>query len=1179
MIDQVDCINAVQYGKLKHNVNKSDRRVSALLGSDTWEQLRATLDMTTNDNIGSVAEQIIQDKDLSPQEKGAILEYMENSLILRGFNMAGFAQSRNKEQNPDEQQLNESYIDGYTSSNPEEMANIKTMFNIKQNAIANILDAETIEYLNDNPINGLVELRESGLYTQDQINTILDYLNAKQVYDGMMQSVNDNIDDKIAESNAIISARINKSTGMIQGAKHKVNDRQVYVIYGNVVPYQDGTGIDVTQSDNTIVIRDAETGKIEQISPADLSLIDEAIDPLEQQQIAADAIREQDTQEASSKIDGIITFNQGDKYLIPVAEGYFYEWTIVPNDKGLTENEDGTVNVFDGLHVYPVSKEDLQLLVNKGREIQIQESEKQRYEENKALEEQTEYPKYEMGKSITIRDDNGNMLRGSVEEVNEDGVLLAIENPETGYWNTISYNADDLNSRLVEYDGVEYNTQNNNSPEQEVEEPQVEAPVETITEDVISEQPGTEQGVSALERIPKDEQGNPIYEMAENTDVAWDAIVEQTDGDETMAQTVADSMLADKKAELKKAEKAKSKGGVTIAEKIASEKERQAAIDKAKAEVDFWQSVVDTKKRRAEELKRAEEEQKLAEEEQRRAEEEARRLAEEQRLAEERKAEENVPTQEDNTELSVEEKITEAEGEVDTNPTEAQKQAGNYKKGHVKIDGYDVTIENPKGSVRSGTDASGKEWSITMNNTYGYIRGTEGVDGDHIDVFFSENPSQGDVFVIDQVNKDGSFDEHKVMYGFSSEEEARQAYLSNYEEGWQGLGAITHVTKEDFKKWIESSHRKTKPFAEYKSLNTTRKNTENTKEVEQQVNSSYVEKQWSENDDVEEMKQRLEYLSKATEIGSKEEKEIFPEYEQFEADKNALLEKYNGNVPKEKQVELLIKYKDFVDRRTKVFNEISSLRIAILEAEEKASTKAKEQSKQEKLDNIQNSYNGYLKGLSNLVASRLDKALSKKVNIDGEVKTIAEFIEEWQKNGNLKPEIKEFKSHISRSRWNKMSQYEQEAWEKAHEKGKTAYLINGYDLGKTAYDYANWLLSNKSTQQVQETKSEAKPTIDPNIESLVDKVNKEYEDYYNGVGDLNTYYESEKKLANILKKLSNEELETIINNLRDKGKYTETIKSILGDVNKELKHQNKLKDLHKPKDLLRGRKKKPRISL
>lgn len=151
-------------------------------------------------------------------------------------------------------------------------------------------------------------------------------------------------------------------------------------------------------------------------------------------------------------------------------------------------------------------------------------------------------------------------------------------------------------------------------------------------------------------------------------------------------------------------------------------------------------------------------------------------------------------------------------------PTEAQKAAGNYKMEHRRVDGYNISIENAKGSVRRGTGVDGKPWETTMQNDYGYIRGTEGVDGDHIDVFLSDTPEEGDVFVVDQVNEDGSFDEHKVMYGFPTEQAARDAYLSNYEPGWTGLGAITHVSKDEFKKWIQSSRRKTKPFAEYKSV-------------------------------------------------------------------------------------------------------------------------------------------------------------------------------------------------------------------------------------------------------------------------------------------------------------------------------------------------------------------------
>lgn len=179
---------------------------------------------------------------------------------------------------------------------------------------------------------------------------------------------------------------------------------------------------------------------------------------------------------------------------------------------------------------------------------------------------------------------------------------------------------------------------------------------------------------------------------------------------------------------------------------------------------------------------------------------------------------------ENETPLDYAERIVEAkrlfdeELKVNTNPSEAQKEAGNYKKGHVKINGFDVSIEQPVGSVRSGKDASGKEWSQVMNNTYGYIRGTESVDGDHIDVFLGPDMNSDMVYVVDQVNTDGSFDEHKVMMGFPSLEDARSAYFSNYEDGWQGLGNITGVALDEFKKWIDSSKRKTKPFSEYKGI-------------------------------------------------------------------------------------------------------------------------------------------------------------------------------------------------------------------------------------------------------------------------------------------------------------------------------------------------------------------------
>ncbi len=484
-------------------------------------------------------------------------------------------------------------------------------------------------------------------------------------------------------------------------------------------------------------------------------------------------------------------------------------------------------------------------------------------------------------------------------------------------------------------------------------------------------QAGQTDKASALSRIPVGQDGSPMYERVD-AGTAWDAIVEQLNGDETIAARIADSMLRDKQEALKRLEKSNPRKGTTVAEKIAAERERMDAIERANADVKAWQRIVAVPQERQQTVEAERMEQvsnvklsnvtdenglpfvfapsgalefgKIDEEtglkpapillskgvvtnpktksgyglahiEARHGDQirnagfksvvdfieevaknyerikegnirngrptyilqikdrhnntlmvelssdgnywnvntagifkesygknkkevysrhtTAKQSVETVEASQEVKQSDtttssrmNAPTtssENKDTDITVnskntDEKISQAEAEVETNPTDGQKEAGNYRKGHVRIDGLDITIEQPKGSVRRGTDKSGKAWETTMRNTYGYIRGTQGVDDDHIDVFLSDSPTEGNVYIVDQKNADGNFDEHKVMYGFGSEEEARKAYLSNYEKGWRGLGSITEVSKDEFRKWIDSSHRKTKPFAEYKNV-------------------------------------------------------------------------------------------------------------------------------------------------------------------------------------------------------------------------------------------------------------------------------------------------------------------------------------------------------------------------
>ncbi|WP_143486034.1 LPD38 domain-containing protein [Pseudomonas sp. PA15(2017)] len=137
-------------------------------------------------------------------------------------------------------------------------------------------------------------------------------------------------------------------------------------------------------------------------------------------------------------------------------------------------------------------------------------------------------------------------------------------------------------------------------------------------------------------------------------------------------------------------------------------------------------------------------------------------------------------------------------------PSEAQIEAGNYRKGHVRVGGLDITIENPRGSVRRGKRPDGSEWAHEMSDHYGYIRRTEGADGEQVDVYVGPRDDAAQVFVVDQVNQgDGSFDEHKVMIGYPDRESAIAAYRSNFDEGWK-VGPVTQMAPDAFRDWLRN---------------------------------------------------------------------------------------------------------------------------------------------------------------------------------------------------------------------------------------------------------------------------------------------------------------------------------------------------------------------------------------
>lgn len=1452
---------AAMFYKYKHQNDKAGKKAQALIG-EKWNGIQEVLDNMVNAEFSGALAGILSREDLNGEQKKRVVNYASSLLKMRGFNI-GFNNDKmgrmasSGEKGIDGAISEVSYAAGYNATE-DELANIKNELELRHRQLAETFkdDPSALQQIEEDPKAFLQGLKESEI-GGEKAKVINAYEETRAAYDGMIQRVKDNIDDAITENNTVIEQRTHQD-GNIYSATMKLDDRKVYVVGGNVQMNEDGKGIDHEKSSSSVMIRDAETGKIEMVDPSAILSVDTPVNAEEEKATSSEQIKQTYAQEQANKIDGILEFKAGDTYSILGEDQKQHTIQIIGDaidEKTKQPNPDMVMASIDGLEPTMLPKEQIQAMNDEENLWRLEQSLKQ----DEDVENTTPHSaqSYNLNDEITLINEDGKPVRGSITtDQNEDGKFeVYTEEPINGKRVNL-FTAEELDAMTGKQQ-----EQTNQAP---VQEEQTESPAlvaglndGTIAENATVQKEETPQHEpTALERIPTNEQGEPIYEQAD-PETAWDAIVEQTEGDESIAQSVADGMVADMEVAVKRAEKAKVKGGTTIAEKIAAEKERVATIEQAKARLEHWKKIASTNSRRqeaiqAEESRKAKEvallrkEQEEKERAMREEEERVKRdLAQPQSLdyklsdeidenghpfvltsagevafgkigketglapapillsegvitnsktnagyglvhiearhgeqirnagypsvvafveevakhydvireginrsgeqtymlqltdrhnntlmvelsgdgtyynintagifktsygknrrevynrhttdnqstesGEESQGEaqsgttspsrmksstrssagkvsETSNAMQENAEKTSENEakelatnavvealvrvgvpvevvsdeaakgvlplgaekhvvyhgsgakfdhfdhshmgegegaqaygwgsyVTEVEGigkkyaqamlkekykenrtinemardrlisdgskdeslkylndllkeewvdkkrvkaqikiietgkflpegkvslytvdipdntgknyldwesdipvkeknririaltksiidkmgsatsserqdvrnsistefrldvrnfkgiyklmssytspqeasellrnlgytgisypaqylsggrsdgarnyvifdekdlkitnrvefmkspdgvvygwtiggriyltkaglnpetpiheythiwanamkvhnmkgwksikellvdtpiwdevlndenysnirndedsvasevlsrisgkenakrmeeeaqkviadskdliekaetlsvlnrvrkalktfwswvgkelfdiekfnsinevtdrvlydlvngtalqvqneatRVETNPTEAQKEAGNYKKGHIKVDGMNITIEQPKGSIRRGKDASGKEWESEMHNTYGYIRGTEGVDGDHIDIFLSDNPNEGNVFVVDQVNKDGSFDEHKVMYGFADKESARKAYLSNYEDGWQGLGNITEVSKEEFKKWIGSSKRKTKPFAEYKGI-------------------------------------------------------------------------------------------------------------------------------------------------------------------------------------------------------------------------------------------------------------------------------------------------------------------------------------------------------------------------
>lgn len=577
--------HTAQYYRYKHNTDKADNLASFRMTAERWAPLRDKIDNTDNSKMADVVTGIINNPDLHPEEKKAALNYVRNLTMMRGYNIAQVNNaSDDEEQRPEVQSVNDNYSKGYDTTEPQAMNDAKNLLDMKREQVAKEHGIENVDevdvLIGDDPLRYIEEQKQLG--NTDKLQSVIDYANAKSAYDGMVQRVQDDIDSRIEETNATVDSRVNRHDGMIHPASLKLQnedgtDKKVYIVSGNVVMFDDGKGVDREKSNNTIVIRDVETGEMKVIPPDLIRGLDAAVDPEEEKARAREAIIEEMSQTAANNVDGVVSFNEGDTYTLTDENGEQTQVTLVANEQGLVDNGDGTVNVtVDGQNVVPMSMEDIQGGVdttNMARTVQA-EQERQANGENvpnldesvqndgENVQETPDGVEYGVNDTFTFIDGEGATIHGEVQGISDDGVEIRTDEPLNGkrvqvipaeeFENNVeSINDADGNQVWAREYAEDAAATEEVSDSTEPLDHDLVAPATPTTEELVQMARGGNelaqhqleaQGVeweepakmqqTALSRVPiNEETGEPMFEKADR-ETALDALNEVTGGND-----------------------------------------------------------------------------------------------------------------------------------------------------------------------------------------------------------------------------------------------------------------------------------------------------------------------------------------------------------------------------------------------------------------------------------------------------------------------------------------------------------------------------------------------------------------------------------------------------------------------------------------------------------------------
>ena len=551
---------------------------------ERWRELRNEISMRSGSDQAASILSALDEGLFNEEQKAGILDFAKAVQQYRGLKEGKKIRQQEESSDPLQTQLEDSYDAGRKLASAEDMSKVRREYTQlkKHTALRLGVDPEALDDMgsaDDISLEQIQTLRDR--YSTSAVQSYVDYLNAKTSYEGMIAGVKSRISDAEVEVEARHRAIAHKN-GTIQEAyvnNGSKEGRRVYVQDGVVVPFDGDTRVDTSKSDADIIVRDAETGKLEFVGSKDLISVVAPVGLDEAMSKELDEVKQQMAAIASAQIEGQLSFAPGEVYTLLNDQGTVEQVKVV-EDLG-----DGSILIESEGKASKASKEELQQRKELADEQMWMEQRAEKEAEDKKEEQQERLnlglARYQVGDELTLESPEGEELRAVVQaEENEDGkVEIMLEDSEGGVFVELvsKDRLDDLVVAQSLASESHQETSYNAVPEEHI--------LETSAEGAQSQEP--------------DPQPVSIEDESLSPEEAYDAIMSEVEGNEEIGASVLASMIEDKRAELKKIQSSKLRKASTISDKIAAEKERLQAIEAAQRSLEHWEAVAGERQRRA----------------------------------------------------------------------------------------------------------------------------------------------------------------------------------------------------------------------------------------------------------------------------------------------------------------------------------------------------------------------------------------------------------------------------------------------------------------------------------------------------------------------------------------------------------------------------------------------------